>query len=338
MRFDSICRKPRWTSVTPRAAAALLSAWLGAAVVLSGQANTAGAARGSSQAGAFRSAVELVALQVSVVDPQRKYVDGLGVEDFGVYEEGAPRAVTLFSAATAPLDVMVLLDTSASMKERMPVAQEAAISFVRTLRAEDRAAVVLFSTDVRIVQPLTTEVPALERAIRLAAARGGTSVHQAVYIALRELARARQGEQDLRRQALVVLSDGEDNHSSLSFEDALGEARRAGVTIFTILPAPEAPLRFDPDPRRRAAVPYEMRTLAGETGGRTFVPTHADNLSAVYREVAEELRHQYWLAYVPESLHEGYRRVAVRVLTRPGLVARTRTGYYGRPTRLSVSP
>lgn len=324
--------------MTPRAAAAVLSAWLAAAAVPSGQAPTPEAARGSSQAGAFRSAVELVALQVSVVDGQRKYVDGLAVEDFGVFEEGAAQPVTLFSAATAPLDVMVLLDTSASMRERMPVAQEAATAFVRTLRPEDRAAVVLFSTDVRVAQPLTSDVPSLERGIRHAFARGGTSIHQAVYIALRELARARRGEQELRRQALVVLSDGEDNASSISFEDALGEARRAGVTIFTILPAPDAASPYDRDAHRRGTVPFELRSLADETGGRIFQPTQLDNLSAAYREVAEELRHQYWLAYVPGPSQTGYRRIAVRVVSRPGLVARTRSGYYATASRRGLLP
>lgn len=339
MRFGSTCRNPRFARATRPAAAAILSAWLAVAAVANGHADTAGKARDSSQPGAFRSAVELVALQVSVVDPQHRYVDGLRVDDFGVYEEGAPQAVALFSAATAPLDVMVLLDTSASMKLRMPVAQDAAIAFVRELRAEDRAAVVLFSTGVRVVQPLTSEIPALERAIRGAQARGGTSIHQAVYIALRELTRARRGDQEPRRQALVVLSDGEDNTSSISFEDAIGEARRAGVTIFTILPAPDAAAKpFDPDARGRGAVPFEMRTLAGETGGRTFVSTHRDNLSAAYREVAEELRHQYWLAYVPASASQGYRRIAVRVVTRPGLVVRTRSGYYATSSRHGTLP
>lgn len=338
MRFGSTCRNPRFARATPRAAAAVLSVWLAAAAAPTGLADSPEELRGSSQAGPFRSAIELVALQVSVVDPQRKYVDGLGVEDFGVFEEGAPQAVTLFSAATAPLDVMVLLDTSASMNERMAVTQEAAIAFVRTLRPEDRAAVVLFSTDVRVAQPLTNDVSELERAIRHAVPRGGTSIHQAVYIALRELARVRQGEQELRRQALVVLSDGEDNTSRISFEDALGEARRAGVTIFTILPAQEVVSRFDPDAKRRAAIPFELRTLAEETGGRTFVPTQLNNLAAAYREVAEELRHQYWLAYVPAAAHEGYRRIAVRVVTRPGLVARTRSGYYANSSRRGVLP
>ena len=99
----------------------------------------------------FRSAIELVALQVSVVDADGKYVAGLGEGDFGVYQDGAPQSIALFASARAPIDVMLLLDTSSSMTGRLDLAQNAAISFLRVLRPEDRAAIVLFRPAIAVV-------------------------------------------------------------------------------------------------------------------------------------------------------------------------------------------
>jgi VWFA-related protein len=271
----------------------------------------------------YRSATELVVLQVSVVDQQRRYVPDLRAEDFAVFEEGQRQALTLFASASAPLDLTLLLDTSASMRERMHAEQQAAVEFVRTLRPEDRASIVLVSDTARIAREPTGDLDALEAAIRGASPGGGTALYQGIYIALRELARLRRAE-PMRRQALVVLTDGDDTASRLSFADALDEGRRGAVTIFSIVPWLPSDLVFEP---RRPAAPYDLRQLADETGGRAFAPSHIDDLAGVYREIAEELRHQYWLAYVPAGTSAGFRKVAVRIPSRPELRARTRSGY-----------
>jgi VWFA-related protein len=276
----------------------------------------------------YRARTELVALQVSVVDGGRRYVADLTAEDFAVLEEGVPAAVSVFAAASTPLDVMLLLDSSASMEGRMPIAQAAAISFLHTLRPEDRGAVILFDTRILAVHPFTGDVPALEAVVRQAAPGGGTSLNQAVYVALRELALARRREPQLRRQALVVLTDGEDNAENLTFDVVREEARRSAVTIFAVVPGvptrrPTSD-RFLPPPR---LVPFDMRTLADETGGRVFAPDRLEDLTGSYADIAHELSQQYCLGFVPAPSAGGFRRVSVRVTTRPGLSARTRTGY-----------
>jgi Ca-activated chloride channel family protein len=290
----------------------------------------------------FRSATELVVLQVAVTDTQRRLVSDLQQEDFGVFEEGVQQRVALFASAEAPLDLMLLLDASASMHERMPATRQAAIGFVRTLKPADRASVLLFSDTVRVAQTLTGDRKALETAIEQATTSGGTALHEALYIALRDLARARRGaDGSLRRQALVVLTDGDDTRSSLTFGDVLDEARRSAVTIFTIVPsAPAWEQLLDPAPRRRPAAPYDMRQLAEETGGRAFAPAQIQELAGVYADIAEELSRQYWLGYVPSTPRSGFRRVSVRVLSQPTLRARTRNGYYGsmRPGAAAAVP
>jgi Ca-activated chloride channel homolog len=288
----------------------------------------------------FRSGTELVVLQVSVVDTQRRFVSDLRQEDFAVFEEGVAQPVALFASAAAPLDLMLLLDTSSSMQERMAAAQAAAINVVRTLKAEDRASVVLFSDGVRVARQLTGDTDALEAAIRGASPAGGTALHEALYVALRELARTRRGEgEPLRRQALVVLSDGDDTSSRLEFADVLSEARRSAVTIFTIVPsAPIGEELLNMPLRRRPLAPYDMRQLADETGGRAFAPAHIEELAGVYREIAEELGRQYWLAFERISAIDGFRRVSVRMVTQPTLRARTRAGYYTSASRPRLAP
>jgi VWFA-related protein len=280
----------------------------------------------------LRAGTELVALQVSVVDGHRRFVSGLQAEDFSVYEEGAPQPITLFSSATAPIDLMLLLDTSSSMAERMPVAREAAINFVRSLRSGDRASVVLFSSSVRIAEPLTADKAALEAAILRASAGGGTALHEALYVSLRELARLRSGSEALRRQALIVLTDGDDTSSALPFAEVLAEARRNVVTVFTIIPSLAPNAAFIPLPQHSSVV-FDLRALAENTGGRAFAPLRLEDLSGVYSEIADELGHQYWLAYVPAASSDGFRRISVRVASRPDVRARTRSGYYAKATR-----
>jgi VWFA-related protein len=153
-----------------------------------------------------------------------------------------------------------------------------------------------------------------------------------LYVAVRELARGRHASGALRRQAIVVLSDGDDNRSRVvGFEDVLDAARRSAVTIFSVMPAPAGappPSMLGPPPTTL----FEMRQLAEETGGRAFSPSAAAELARVYEDIAGELAQQYWLAYAPPPpAREGFRRVAVRVETRPGLRARTRAGYYAAP-------
>jgi Ca-activated chloride channel homolog len=321
MRSDSTCRNRRVTRTTASFAAILAGVVVVWAPPLSGQATEQPVARLMSP---FRSGTELVPLQVAVVDPSRRYVPGLRVEDFAVFEEGVRQDVTLFAAATAPLDVMLLLDMSFSMVQRIEVTQEAAINFVRALGEGDRAAVVPFNQVVRVTQPLTDDLARVEDAIRAASPSGGTAVYEAVYIALRELTRARRDAEQFRRQALVVLTDGLDNSSHVALADVLSEARRSTVTVYTVVPPSGVEESF---PRNRPLPLFDLRKLAEETGGRTFVPARLEDLATTYREIAEELSQQYWLAYVPTVRAEGFRRVSVRVATRPELSARTRSGY-----------
>lgn len=325
MRFVSICPDARGRSVRARAGIVALCALAAGIPGLLAQ---------QPPPATYRARTDLVVLQVSVVDAQRRFVTGLRQDDFSVYEEGARQEVMLFASSVAPLDVVLLIDTSVSMTRQLSFVQEAAIDLLGRLRDGDRAALILFNTVVNLAHALSADRDSVARAVLNANPAGATALHEAVYIALKELDRAHRADAGVRRQALVVLTDGADNRSRIPYEHVLEEARASAVTIFTILPGlplPRVMLGLD------STVLFEMRQLAEDTGGRSFVPTAASDLAGVYDEIASELREQYWLAYVPSSIQPGFRRVSVQVHTRPGVRARTRSGY-NAGHRLTSSP
>ena len=289
----------------------------------------------------FRARTELVVLQVSVSDGQRRHVAGLRAENFTVFDEGVPQPLALFATSESPLDVLLLMDTSGSMDVHLPVATAAAVDLVGTLRQGDRAGLLLFDVGATTAHPLTDDHRSVIAAIQAVSPGGATAVYEAVYLALDTLSRVRRADGGVRRQALVVLSDGVDNASRIPFEQALDSARRGDVTIFTIMPGrlPTATPATASVGRHEPTVRFEMRRLAEDTGGRAFVATDPAGLTEVYEQIGSELRAQYWLAYAPGSSRAGYRRVSVRVNDPPGLLARTRTGYNaGSPATASSSP
>jgi Ca-activated chloride channel family protein len=280
----------------------------------------------------FRSGAELVALNVTVTDPQQNYVAGLGPGDFAVYEDGVKQDVAFFAATDVPLDLILLLDSSASMIDKMQTARDAALGFIRTLRAGDRGAVVAFNENVRVLQELTADRARLEEAIAQAQPGGATALHNAVYVALRQFGRAAKDAGEVRRQAIAVVSDGEDTSSLISFDDVLDQARRSGVNIYAIsLTSPHAAaLRTSSRHRYFSNAEYSMKTLAQDTGGQAFFPSRIQELSGIYGRIADELGHQYSIAYAPKNARKDgrFRRVIVQVLSRPDARPRTRTGYF----------
>lgn len=277
----------------------------------------------------FRSSADMVALSVTVTNGQ-KFVTGLGRGDFEVYEDGVQQQVRFFESSAVPMDVILLLDTSSSMRDKMPVIHEAARSFMKLLRPGDRGAVVAFSDNVRVVQDLTADAAAIETAINATEARGATALHNAIYVSLRQFGRRAQAAGEVRRQTIAVLSDGEDTSSLVSFDDVVKLARRTGVNVYTIALRSEfAALRNAGARTYYSESDYAMRTLARETGATSFFPATVHELKNVYLAIAHELEAQYSIAYAPiNSRSDGrFRRIVVRVTTNPAFQPRARAGY-----------
>ncbi|MEX1129813.1 MAG: VWA domain-containing protein [Vicinamibacterales bacterium] len=274
----------------------------------------------------LRSGVELVSLNVSVT-AAGKYITDLEQEEFEVFEDGAKQNVTFFSRKQQPIALAILLDTSNSMEGKLGTAQEAAVGFARRLTPEDVAEVIEFNSQVEILQDFTNDAAALERAIRGTNADGSTAMYNAIYISLKELKKIKaRTEDEIRRQAIVVLSDGDDTSSLMPYEEVLDLAKRSETAVYTI------GLRQEYLGGRSSfkEAEFVLKQLAQETGGRSFFPTSVNELPKIYEQISQELSTLYSVAYSSKNpLRNGaWRRIVVRI-ARPEHVARTRQGYYG---------
>lgn len=288
-------------------------------------------AAGEPSGGAFRSGVDLVALTVTVTDRRLTLISDLAEQDFAVFEDGVRQNVALFAADRAPLDLAIVLDASASMTEILPTAREAAIGCVRSLQPGDRVSVVGIHDRTEVLHPLDDDLAGAVAAIDRTMASGTTALYDSLYIVATDMQRKRARAPDIRRQAIVVLSDGADTRSHVAYDDLIDLIKDAGITIYAI----QLRWPYEPSPslfaRAHAVVnpQFVMRSFALQTGGRYFEATQAPDLAGVYGRIADELAHQYTLGYISTNVrHDGtYRRVIVRVLDRPQCAARTRSGY-----------
>ena len=285
----------------------------------------------NAQQATFRSATELVSLNVSVMGQDARPVSDLLADQFQIFEDGVPQQLKFFSPGELPLDVVILLDTSASMTGSMELVQQAAIRFAKSLREQDRAAVMGISNGLRVLQAFTNDVPAIERAIRSTRPAGKTPFYASMYAALNELTKERRSATSPRRQAIVVLSDGQDTSSTFTFDELLREVRKSAVPIYAIAPRPThmtKAMREHFYGESTARADFELKALASDTGGRAFFPVALVELAGVYDVIATELANQYSLGYqsTNQARNGSFRRIALKIL-KPGLTWRTRAGY-----------
>jgi Ca-activated chloride channel family protein len=285
-----------------------------------------------AQQPSFRTGVDIVSLNVTVTDGGTRFVIDLEQKDFQVYEDGIKQDVTFFNKANLPIALSLLIDTSASMEARLQTAQEAAIGFAIRLRPQDLAEVIDFDSRAVILQTFTNNASALEQAIRKTSAGGSTSMYNAIYIALKDLKRVvATNVEEIRRQAIVILSDGEDTSSLLPFEEVLDLAKRSETAIYAIgLRSGEG----SGATKGFREAEFVLRQLAQETGGRAFFPNQIAELPGIYTQIADEISSQYTLGYSSRNTKRdgAWRRIVVRV-DRPGANARTKQGYYAPTTR-----
>jgi Ca-activated chloride channel homolog len=275
----------------------------------------------------FKSGVDVVNLAVTVTDPKGRFITDLAEGDFQVFEEGVPQPLALFTREDLPVSLAILLDTSASMEQKLSQAQTAAIRFVRTLQSADEAQVLKFSQRAEVVQDFTSDKAQLESAIRTTTASGDTALYTALYVALKDLDR-RHRDGELRRRAVVVLTDGEDTASSINDEQVLDLARRTGIGVYGVglygdTPAASKPL----NPEQST---FFFSALGRATGGQAHFLKSVNQLDGVYDRLALELRSQYGLGYIPTNpARDGrWRRVVVRTPDRLNLDIRTKLGYF----------
>jgi Ca-activated chloride channel family protein len=268
--------------------------------------------------------VTRVNMLFTVQDKHGRFVTDLTRDDFEIFEKKAPQKILDFTAETdLPLRLAVLIDTSNSIRDRFKFQQEAASNFVNSIVHEkDKAIVVSFDTGAELVADLTNDTNKLENAIRDLRPGGGTALYDAIYFACKDKLMLDQPMYKFRR-AMVILSDGDDNQSHYSRDQALEMAQKADVVIYTIS-TNNSHIVTDGD--------KVMRYLAEQTGGTPFFPFQASDLNQSFENIANELRHQYNLFYRPEPEHDDgqYHVVDIKVRGRKDLVVRARKGYYAK--------
>jgi len=284
-------------------------------------------AQARPQTPTFGTGIEIINLNLSVTDARNNFVVDLTQPDFAVFEDGIRQDLSLFTHENLPISMVLMIDCSASMEEKLKTAQAAAIRFTKTLRPQDLAQIVQFNDRATTLQPFTNDLDALETAIKKTEASGPTALHNALYVALKDLMRDKKAA-ELRRRAIVLLSDGEDTASLVSDDQVIELAKKSEINIYAIS------LRQNrPQDRLRQAfsqAEYLVNTLTRETGGRAYFPSSVGELDRVYDRVAEELRTLYSIGYVSSNVRRDgkWRRIVVRVPDREGLTIRHKLGYY----------
>lgn len=273
----------------------------------------------------IRSNVDLVSLNVTVTEGDH-FVGGLDQSKFSVFEDGVKQDITFFTSERQPVALSLLLDSSTSMDQKLKTAQEAAVGFATRLGAQDVAQVIDFDSRPTVIQTFTNDRALLETAVRKTTAGGSTSLYNAIYIALSELKKIRaESLAQVRRQAIIVLSDGEDTSSLVEYEAVLDAAKRSEVLIYGI----GLKSKTDFPTKGFNEADFVMRTLSQETGGRAFFVELLPQLASVYQTIADELVSQYTIGYSPKNpKRDGAWRTVVVQVDRADAAVRTKRGYF----------
>src|SRR6266852_4887289 len=259
----------------------------------------------------------------TVTDKKGRFITDLGKNDFLVTENKKPQVIQEFTAETdLPLRIGILIDTSNSIRDRFKFEQEAAIEFVNSVirPRQDKAMLVSFDTAAEMVTDLTDQPDKLAKAIRDLRPGGGTALYDAIYFACRDRLQQDQPRHKFRR-AIIIVSDGDDNQSRVTRDQALAMAQKADVVVYAIS-TNISKIEGDGD--------KILKYLSFETGGQAFFPFKVQDLAQSFENIANELRRQYNIFYRPEPLKTDglYHAISVKVNGRKDLVVRARKGYY----------
>jgi Ca-activated chloride channel family protein len=271
-------------------------------------------------------AVSVIRVPVTVLDGRNRFVLGLKQTDFDVLEDGVAQEITSTTLSESPVAAVLLIDVSGSMTSRLDEAKRAAVQFVRQMGPRDVTKVMQFDERVTALSEFSADKAQLEASIGKAKVGGATALYNALKTAIADLEVRKDADTDVRR-AIVVLSDGEDTSSATKPEEVIFRAKAADAMIYAV-----SLDRVNAKPVTDSASAIFLRELADQTGGQLSFPDVSD-LPKLYRQLADELRHQYVLGYVSSNTRLRFRTIAVRVKNRTNLKLRHRLGYYPAGSR-----
>jgi Ca-activated chloride channel family protein len=291
---------------------------------------SAQAAAQNEQSKHLKSIVDLVVLHATVVDSKGQFVPGLTQDNFHVYEDKVEQKISVFSAEDVPVTMGLVIDNSASMKDKRPQVNAAALSFVRTSNAADEIFVVNFNDEyyLDLDEDFTSNQQELHEALEKIDTRGSTALYDATVASLDHL---KKGHKDKR--VLLVITDGDDDASSKSFAYTLKVAVESNAVIYAIGVFSDDDRKNQKKMVRKST--KDLTELAEATGGLAFFPARLEDVDPVCVQVARDIRNQYTLGYYPtNTATDGtFRAVKVDLVEPKGkgkLSLRTRSGYYAR--------
>jgi Ca-activated chloride channel homolog len=264
--------------------------------------------------------VQEVVLHTTVIDEKHRMITNLPKSAFSVFENGQPQTINSFRQEDIPVAMGIVIDNSGSMREKRDKVNKAALNLVRSSNPQDQVFVVNFNDEYYLDQPLTGDINKLREALEKVEARGGTALYDAVVASADYMKK----QAKLQKKVLFVVTDGEDNASRETLEEAVRRLQEEnGPTVYAIGLLGEEKAR-----RARRA----LETIAERTGGIAFLPRTLDEVDEISRTVAHDIRNQYTITYKPTTPKSagGYRAIRVDVHAKGygKLTARTRSGYY----------
>jgi len=270
--------------------------------------------------------VDEVLLSCTVIDEKGKSVTDLGRKSFRVWEDGVPQTTASFQHQDLPVSIGILVDNSGSMRDKRQAVKMAALNLLRASNSQDTEFVVNFSERAFLDQGFTSDMSAADRGLSHFDSSGTTALYDAVAASADELSRhAKQP-----KQVLLIITDGADNASRLSLEQAIRRVQNlGGPVVYTI------GLLYGTEREEALRARSALESLSEETGGIAYFPNSLENVDEIASEVARDIRNQYTVGYrstKPANLG-GYRSVHVEAIE-PGhkkLIVRTRRGYYAKP-------
>ncbi len=261
----------------------------------------------------FRAEARLVEIHATVFDGRGRHITGLGRDDFQILENQQPQAVEIFESVESPFSLGLLLDITGSMEDALPLVKQACLKLLDELRPQDQVAVFSFSDRMSEAQDFTQDRKAAAAAIRRLRAGGKTALFDALTRASLRMA-DRKG-----KKALVVLTDGNDNASTLTLESALRRARREAIPVYCLAQG---------EALRAAKLMDTLERIAESTGGNTFRLQKLSRIDEIFAEISRDLAASYLLAYKPRPGAGEWRPIQVKVPQRKGARVRCREGYF----------
>ncbi len=270
--------------------------------------------------------VDLALVNVTVTDPYNRLVTGLDPDNFRVYEDNVEQEVVTFSSEDVPISIGVIFDMSGSMSNKIGKSREAAIQFFKTANPQDEFFLVSFNERAELTSAFTNSVEDLQSRMMLAAPKGRTALLDAIYLGLSQMRGAKNG-----KRALLILSDGGDNHSRYNESDIKRLVKEADTQLYAI--GIFDPLGYRNRTPEELNGPSLLSEVTEMTGGRVFAVENLNDLPDIASKIGMELRNQYVLGYRPSNkAHDArWRKIKIKLRAPKGLPplnVYSKTGYY----------